>query len=199
MLIVEGSDLVGKTSLCNALIERLCERGHPMIPQHFGLLPKSWNYYRDYLPFMNTRTVMDRFIMSEIVYGLTLRSSTPLTPEIYRVLDAHLRLQGSVTVVVIATDNWLYQQIQDKYASRDEKFKPEQILRVNSAFNDLTADEHNSNVLWRSYDVDYDFVYVVNSQTGQPSGDAGFIEQVVNKCIERLELYTRCHCEQLEP
>lgn len=199
MLICEGSDLVGKTSLCKALIERLWDRGYPVIPQHFGLLPESWNYYRDYLPFMNTRTIMDRFIMSEIVYGKVLRGGTPLTPELYRVLDAHLRLQGSVTVVVVATDDWLYRQIQDKYASRDEKFKPEQILKVNQGFCDLVADEHSGNPLWNGYAVDFDFVYYVNKGCGQPSSDAGFVEMVVNKYIERLELYARCHREQLEP
>ena len=191
MLIVEGSDCVGKTTLCNELIKQLNGRGYPVIPQHFGLLPSNWNYYDDYLPFMNTRTAMDRFIMSEVVYGHVIRNGTKLTPELYRRLDAHLRLQGSVTVVVTADDDWLRRQLRAKIASRQEAFNIDQIVAVNHAFRDLVShyrDDDGCPDWVAGYDPDCDFVYHINGTNEMPSSAIEFVEAVVAKFIERQEV-----------
>lgn len=191
MLIVEGSDCVGKTSLCNELIKQLNSRGYPVIPQHFGLLPSNWNYYDDYLPFMNTRTVMDRFIMSEVVYGHVIRNGTKLSPELYRRLDAHLRLQGSVTVVVTANDYWMRQQLDAKMASRQEVFNADQIMTVNHAFYDFVNCRRDNDECpdWAiDYEPDCDFVYHINDGDTMPSSNIEFVEAIIAKFIERQEV-----------
>lgn len=196
MLIVEGPDMIGKTTLCEALIKRLNALGYPLIPQHFGLLPKGWNYYADYLPFMNARTVMDRFILSEVVYGNVLRGSTQLDPETYRMLDAQLRLQGSVTVVIYATDEWLSKQIVDKYAQRDEKFSPAQIMQVNRGFANLVNSEVTEHNPWvQGYACDVDFTYEVNATNNFPSSDMNLRDSIVNLYMRRTELFKRCNRE----
>lgn len=191
MLIVEGSDCVGKTSLCDVLLKRLCRLGCPVIPQHFGLLPKGWNYYDDYLPFMNTRTIMDRFIMSEVVYGHVIRKCSELTAEIYRRLDAHLRLQGSVTVVVTATDDWLQRQLEEKMKGRQEMFNEQQILAVNKGFCALVDPKADLSEIpdWViGYDVDCDFIYEVSDTHPMPSSNMAFIDRVIAKFVERQEV-----------
>lgn len=186
MLIVEGSDLMGKTELCKKLIEKIQAHGFPIIPQHFGLLENSWDFCEMYLKYMNRRTIMDRFIMSEVVYGNVIREKSRITPEIYRILDSHLRLQGSVTVVIIAEDDWLYRQISERYDKRDEKFSRDQILEVNRGFNDLV--HHRGNQWSLKFNCDCDFVYLTTKVQGYVSNNEEFMTRVVEKYLKRQRL-----------
>lgn len=102
MLIVEGADRVGKTTLCRKLVDRLNQHG-PWMYRHFGPLPKSWVHPWDYFPCMGQHVVQDRFHLSEWVYRQAEDQTNPdLTFEKYRLVDAKLRLLGSVTVVLTA-------------------------------------------------------------------------------------------------
>jgi len=183
---------VGKTTLCKRLIIELEAKGYPVIHQHFGLLPNNWDYYWDYLKFMNMRTVMDRFIMSEIVYGLIIRNNAKTSPEVYKLLDAHLRLQGSVTVVVTANDAWLRKQLDEKYSGRDEMYKPQQILDVNRGFQDLTK---TNTIRGVKYACDFDFVYEVDDRSPMPSSCDELVRMIVAKYAERVELIEKLNTD----
>lgn len=185
MLIIEGSDCVGKTTLCNELLKRLNAAGCAMIPQHFGLLPKDWGYYADYLPYMATHTVMDRFIMSEVVYGHTLRGGSPLTPEIYRLLDAHLRMLGAVTVVVVANDYWYRLQLKEKYGERRQVFDVDQVTRVNKGFMDLVYRDDPVSTWVLEYSVDFDYTYECNQGNGYPASNETFLSMVTQTYLRR--------------
>jgi hypothetical protein len=190
MLIIEGSDLVGKTELCKVLINRLWSEGYPVIPQHFGLLPDDWDFYWDYLGFINRRTVMDRFIMSEVVYGHVVRSGSRISPEIYRLLDAHLILQGSVTVVITATSDRMEQQVELKFAGRNEVFEPAQIEKANEGFRKLVQKPHTRmGDCWSySYVCNFDVHYEMELGSMYPSSNLKLIDQIIKLYIKRLEL-----------
>jgi len=68
MLILEGADQLGKTTLANKLLKELHKRGYPYVYRHFTRLPDCWKYPMSYLAHVSEPVVQDRFHMSEIVY-----------------------------------------------------------------------------------------------------------------------------------
>lgn len=188
MLIVEGTDLVGKSTLCNELIRRLWLLGYPIVYQHFGILPASWDYFEDYISFMNKRVCMDRFIMSEVVYGETSRSGSKISPMKYYELDGYLRVNQSVTVVIVADDSWLhaqyeclvdrspYSDILRQTKKRKEYYGEEVILKANQGFIDIVDGQ-------TKYFCDYDFVFKVTNE--MPSSNNEFVNSIIEKFLKR--------------
>lgn len=181
MLIVEGSDCVGKSTLVNALCTELEYRNFPAIPQHFGLLPKNWNYVIDYLPYINEHTVMDRFILSEVVYGTVLRNGPHITPWQYKFLDGQLRLNGSVTVALFMNTHSYSTWLEKEYARRKQAFNINDLVKVNEAFFDV-ADLYKS-VMFKEYEVDIDFAF--NCSINWP--DKNFVDSVVSEYLRRQD------------
>jgi thymidylate kinase len=101
MLIIEGSDGAGKTTLCRKLLQHL--PGH--IYAHFSRLPPEFDYYWGYAERMSCQIVQDRFHLSEIVYSRAREQVSILSPEMYLVVDAKLRLLGAYTLLVLADDD----------------------------------------------------------------------------------------------
>jgi thymidylate kinase len=127
MIILEGADCVGKTTLQSRILDFIRARtDYPVVPAHFGRLPSKWDYYWDYLPHINRFTVMDRFVLSEMAYGSVLRGGHRLSEP--RLLQAELSRVGSVTAVLYASDPSV---IKDRYSKEREAFPLEGVLRVN--------------------------------------------------------------------
>lgn len=137
MLIIEGTDLVGKTTFARKLVTYLNELNQVVIYTHFGRLPDGWDYYWDYLEHMNRRVVMDRFIMSEVCYGVTTRGHTHIDPQAYRLLDARLRFHNAVTVIITGSTEFLERQYS-KHADR-EMFELSDVLSVNALFREIAS------------------------------------------------------------
>lgn len=178
MLIVEGSDLVGKTTFVKLLLEQAEKEGYPMVPQHFGLIPKGWAYYEDYLPYVHARTVMDRFVLSEIVYGSVIRGGSGIDVETYRLLDAHLRLNGSFTVVLYGDPSWYSRHLNEVYDADCESFSRPHLENVNLAFAELVRA-----VKWNEYQPDVDAMWDVSH--GWPADTDAAV--VMQRYLERLK------------
>jgi thymidylate kinase len=146
MLIVEGSDLVGKSTVVKKLLESVELQQKGYTPDHFGLLPEGFEYYWGYIDRSARRVVMDRFHMSEIVYGRMIRGGAKIDEEEYRLIDAHLRNLGAVTVIITADASL----IKERSLEREEVFNVEQILSVNDGFRQV-ADR-----LFAGYEPDFD-------------------------------------------
>jgi GTPase SAR1 family protein len=182
MLIVEGSDLVGKTTFIKALLKELENRGYAAIPQHFGLLPKCWNYFLDYLPFINHRVVMDRFIMSEVVYGSTLRGCSRIAPSIYKSLDASLKKAASITVVLAGEPCWFADHVEHEHPFRDEVFTPQQIIDVNKAFVSII----DTTGRYHEYTMNVDYGYVKYGNDDWPSDNRELVTSIVDDYLRQL-------------
>ncbi len=180
MLIVEGTDLVGKTTLCHALTAELA-KDWPCTYAWFGRLPETWNYYWCYLLRMSRWVIQDRFHMSEIVYRKARDEHQRLYPQTYRLLDAQARLLGSVTVVVLSTDALIRAEYDVR---RDEETHTlQQILHANRLFAGL-AEGHGA--LHNEYGpVDCDFVHVAGERAGWPGSNVEFIKKVTTLYVER--------------
>lgn len=142
MIILEGPDLCGKTTLARALLKRLhSEEGYrkfgpyPAIYEHFDAPPTSWCFPKSYFPHIKRYSIHDRFHISELCYGVITRGASRLEPRGVRIVDALLALVGSLTVVITLKDAFLVQQWESK--SRDEMFTLEQVRAVNEAYSKL--------------------------------------------------------------
>jgi hypothetical protein len=124
MIVIEGADGVGKTTLARELCHRL-HLGY----EHYGMLPEGWRYFEDYMPSIRRDVVLDRFIMSELVYGTRLRRGCLIGEDEFRGLEALMALQGCLTVVIVAHHSRL--------PKRDDKFTGEQVWSVNELYSSM--------------------------------------------------------------
>ncbi len=76
MIIIEGTDKAGKTTLLSNLIRYFPEETKKNLTiEHFGLLPQDWDYCDDYLQFIRSNIILDRFVDSERAYGPVYRGT----------------------------------------------------------------------------------------------------------------------------
>lgn len=137
MIIIEGTDGVGKTTLAKKLITyRSNKLRMPPVYRHLGFLPGNWDYYYDYVNRMDHHIVQDRFFLSEWVYGRVIRGGTPLSKEKIRDLFSDLINVGGLTVIVTAESSLLEMRWKDHV---DDKFDLSQVLAVNEEFMCMPA------------------------------------------------------------
>ena len=179
MLIIEGSDLVGKTTLIKAICDEASERGFPMIPQHFGLLPNNWDFYGDYFPYVTQRTVMDRFILSEVVYGETLRDGSRIHEGYFKALQAYIETYKSMTVIIAAEPEFFKEHVHRQMQYRAEVFREDQICKVNDAFLSVMVNRHLN-----EFEIDYDIAREIHNDRDFPSSDPEFVSEIVETYLK---------------
>lgn len=162
MLIVEGSDLTGKTTLCRNLVKMLNAQGHPHIYRHLSRLPDAFNRYCGYEQASMTYSVQDRFHMSEPVYANMRGDETSLTPWLYRRVDAMLLLKGAFTVVMYAMEEQL---IKDRWRE-GEMYDLEGVLQVNASFDRIA--NHGR---WQSYDMEVNYRIPLSTRNQDPMAE----------------------------
>lgn len=127
MLILEGTDLVGKTTLAHKLAKQL-----KMIYQHIGPLPDTWTC-RHYLELGMIDSVRDRYHLSALAYrGLSWQ------PEIAapRILDAALVMRHCAFKVIIVAEN---AEILKPRWRNEELFTMDQIMKVNQIYKNMSV------------------------------------------------------------
>ncbi len=148
MLIIEGPDLVGKTTLAHKAIRLLNDANFPHVYHHLSRLPKAWkrdaamNYRRLATPYV----VQDRFHMSDPLYA-ELRGEPPvLSPSEYHELDGFLHFMGVYQLTIVADEELIVERYE-KHAQR-EMYRLEDVLRVNKLYiNALRAERHKEYII----------------------------------------------------
>jgi hypothetical protein len=180
MIIVEGADLVGKTTFCTGLLERDYCQENGMVYSHLSRLPPGWDHVRSYIERACRNVVQDRFHMSEPVYARVRGEETKLTPEKYRLVDAYLRTLGAVHVVIVAS---LESTIARRWRE-GEMYDLNKVIHANTLFKTMAWPPHSV------YRPDVDFVFVAEELTD----DAAFsraINEVLNLHAQRKRLVSR--------
>lgn len=127
MIIVEGPDCVGKTTLAQALRTEL------KIPYiHFSVLSPTWNYESDYEAYMPVKGVCDRFFHSEIAYGLGVRSFTHIDPPKWKRLVDKTR---QTCLVIGILPEWTV--IESRWNQSREMFSLDEVRKVYSIYHDM--------------------------------------------------------------
>lgn len=194
MLIIEGTDLVGKTTLAELLVKRLSTRedmrlsvSGPYQYAWFDKLPPTWDYFFSYLPAMRRFVVQDRFHMSEIVYREARGEPAKLYPETYRMLDGKLRLLGAFTVVVTADPDI----IRNNFGTREEMHGLDVILRANELFLEIVEGDGCAGWTFEAHDPDVDVHYHACVQNGFPSSNEKLVEEIIDKYTTRQRILNK--------
>ena len=153
MIILEGADGVGKTTLAKKLESEL-----GLTYRHLSRLPDQFHRYWDYLPLMNKRFICDRLWLSEYAYCYARDES--VDEKYRRLLIAQQSLLGAYTVV-ITRDSEL------RYQDKDEMYNKQIITRANIWF--LTAND-------RIYDIDY-AIHCTESKPWPDDSDLNHIKE----------------------
>jgi len=133
MLIIEGPDLIGKTTL----IERLKKEMPWCGTDAFGLA-ESADMHAQCMKRMKRATICDRNFLSEIVYGTVLRGRSNLTRDQLGEVVAQFARVGGAMVVLSAPENVYSVECLDRH-DRGEAFSREQCARVNSAYRQISS------------------------------------------------------------
>ncbi len=179
MLIIEGPDNIGKTTLCHKLVRFLGEVG-PWQYRHSKKPPETWDYPESYFEHMSRFMVMDRFHMSEIVYSHARGDKHQLQPWAYKLIDAMLRQFGGFTVVLSSTD----ESLATNYEAREQNYD----ARINSIAN-LTFKEIGE--CGKHHNIHCDVDYHYQCQTGVwPAEDPNLIDSILKGYLWRwLNVY----------
>lgn len=136
MIVIEGTDCVGKTTLARKLVERLNffsdgKLGENWFYAHLSSPSDGWDYYWDYVRLMQQNIILDRFYMSELAYRTVKEDTTPrINPDHIPFLEAGLLMMGAVTVVLVGD----HTEITARYSEKPEMFKLDKVLAVNEWF-----------------------------------------------------------------
>lgn len=139
MLVVEGPDLVGKTTFAASLAARLNELGWPHLYRHFGKQPECWaqDPVRLYRLSMTPYVVQDRFHLSEVVYAAVEGPARRphLGPSSYEQVQREFRNHWEGYLVVVTAEPAL---LEERYAERDrpEAYELEDVLRANELYEE---------------------------------------------------------------
>jgi len=101
MIVLEGCDCAGKTTIAIELARRMVETGRLRRFEKYGLLPDWWDYHHMYVRSCEEWSIIDRFVVSEYVYGLLWRggANKELTKRVKTVSQA-MNDVSAVTVYV---------------------------------------------------------------------------------------------------
>jgi len=178
MIIIEGTDLVGKTTLCKALCEHDTLLKAGITYSSLSRLPPGFDMLHHHRARMACGLVQDRFHMSEVVYSLAADRVSRLSSEIYRLLDAMVTLHGGIIVIVTA-DEWL---LRERYAANKERemFSLDVVLRANELFLKIAAIKH---VPGQPFDFKVDMH--LNCHIEMPFVGEKGIQKIVNLWCER--------------
>jgi len=139
MLIIEGTDHVGKTTLAKKLERRFS--AHGFVYQHLSRLTDGFDRYWGYLPLIRPRVVQDRLFLSEIAYASARGESSEATlpPEYLRLLNAHKHLVGGFTVLITCNDYLLTSRYAKEENQEHQMYKTPIVIAANKAFMCLPA------------------------------------------------------------
>lgn len=197
MIILEGTDLVGKTTLAKRLITGINEvidakrqdcgidmRAN-MRYQHLTVPPAGWDYEHDYLAMCARNVVQDRLWLSERAYGVITRGDTLIFNERLHMLECAARATfGAVTVVILGDDVTIEREFDRLPDSRRELFTLDTIRKVNKQYRALVQcfkDKAATN--WMVYDMGF------KEQHMYPAENEEFISCLINRWF-----YAQTHC-----
>jgi hypothetical protein len=131
MIIIEGPDGIGKTSLCEQLAERLRRKyGFYLTVRHMGVPKKDFHRYHGYE--VNRDVIADRFHLGLWCYQFEEN-------EYMRFVDANITQVGGIVVVFTCMDE------DDPRMKGDDKFLLNSVQEANRRFRGYAG------VDWRPY------------------------------------------------
>ena len=140
LIIIEGPDLAGKTTLAELVASTITDSLHePVEVRHCGPLKEHplieyEQVLDDYVPGAGKHIVYDRLHLGELIYGPVKRGESRLTREAYTHVELALARLGAVIATVDAPNTILLERHRD----RGESFvTPVELLQVANMYRML--------------------------------------------------------------
>jgi len=130
-IIIEGADLVGKTTLAKHLAKKL-----GLLYQHMDRPPTKEGIWgvKEYSSLLSPYTIRDRFHTSELVYSSVLKRSSKMSRRTYMDIDKAIYRSGSILVLVTADQSL----IKERYSQEgDNLYNLTTILHASSVYLDF--------------------------------------------------------------
>jgi len=136
MIVIEGPDLAGKSTLAEALFKRVVANGHrhPMV-RHFTKVQPHFDKYWGYQSCVARDVIMDRFHMSHVVYRHAEDVEHELTPLRYELVDAEVSRVGGIVVLLAPAPELIVKRWEA--LRRDEMYPLDHVLKVATHFTEL--------------------------------------------------------------
>lgn len=117
MLIIEGSDCLGKTTLAKKIVKKVSEMGYPVVYSWMTRPNEQiFDFFLDYKKMINPCAVQDRFHLGGLAYH-----SNRIFPRQLQIINGWIRSVGGLIVVLYAGD-------EEKYEQRIRKDERENLL-----------------------------------------------------------------------
>ncbi len=172
MLVIEGADCMGKTTLAKQLWSHPALQALGMEIQHLSRLPvghdRSWHY----VDRMNINGIFDRFYLSERPYAFARADDVIHFTEAHlNWVHAHAQTFGVFTVLLTGSNA----TIAGRW-DKDEMYDRETVYRANAEFVRLTdfADMH----LYQAHSLDYISPAAVEEIVGRYLARRSFVDQL---------------------
>lgn len=140
LIILEGCDGAGKTTLADQLADEMVRRG--MAPKRYSRGPlkdhplieyeRALDWYR---PNENEHVICDRWHLGELVYGPLLRGESKLDPAMHRHIELFLQARGALIVHV---SHWKPEVIKARLRQRgDDLVDDTQVVSIMQGYSRL--------------------------------------------------------------
>lgn len=134
MLILEGPDMVGKTTIAKAIADAVPTAKY----DKFGLPEADYQGLAPWLRRAGPNVICDRYWISEFIYGLVCRGKSNITPEMHFTMLQAMREIGA-NIQLICSHPLAYSLLLNKrYDPAREAFSAKQCEAVNEAYWELS-------------------------------------------------------------
>jgi len=179
MLVIEGSDCLGKTTVAKKIVNKMMEKGYPTIYSHMGRPNEQlFDFFLDYKKMINPCAVQDRFHLGGLAYH-----HDKITPQKLQIINSWIRSVGGMIVVLYAADETWYKQ-------RLENDKRRNLLPIVKLLD--------GNLVFQKYakNEDCDYIFNISPTIGSRISNCYVnyvndydIDKIIAEWIQRRELF----------
>ena len=181
MLIIEGSDHVGKTTMAKWIVqlaaqrveaaieaikeeddaercEALANQVRPIRYQHMSRPNVAFDFFQDYRDMINVHGVQDRFHLGALAYHDDVLDESHL-----RLIESWLTQYASMTILLVAPDeDWYKWHLEMK--AKPEMFSISRMMKANKIFLSIAGGTYK-------FPVHYDQIIYVGQDEGFPDDE----------------------------
>lgn len=197
MLIIEGSDCLGKTTFANLLVRLASTRfisstvkaQFPIYYNHMSRPNSGFDFFNHYTDMMTKFAVQDRFHIGGIVWHDAISQAQ------LDIIEGRLRALGSMTVVMYASDvAWYCRRVQED--ERGNMLSLEAMTSANALYAAMAQRQGSSYQNCTKPIIDYGFDVKKSIGRGDNLSikrepqfpDVEYANHILNKWFERLSL-----------
>lgn len=155
MIILEGADCVGKTTLARKLSAQIAEIIGETDPEkcysHMSRPAESFDHVAGYLQNIGPRA-QDRYHLGAVVYGVMMSYGGAPNSAALRWIQTQLRYQGALVVVMYSDRDSLEARLRTN--TKAEMYDRQTILEVNDIYRRVIAPGRNRGVEFCDVEID---------------------------------------------